>query len=334
MLTRVGCLSATRVTEKVLSNQQTPRVTIGLPVYNGEAFLGEALDSLLAQSFRDFELIVSDNASTDATESICRERAARDGRVRYVRNAGNVGATRNFNQVFALARGAYFKWAAHDDLHEPTCIERCVAVLDARPEAALVHPQARDIDDTGNTIRIKQLGLRTDDESVTTRFRDLIRRDYSCEAIFGVVRTDVLRRTRLLANYADCDRVLLAEIGLAGRIVELPEALFVHRQHKNRSVWQFKTRQTRSAWFDPSKAGRPAWPYTRQYMGYLGAIRRAPISASQRLACDAIMLGWIGHNADGLWEDASFALRYLLRPLKRRLVPSSGAAPRAHGGRK
>jgi glycosyltransferase involved in cell wall biosynthesis len=306
-----------------LSNQ-TPRVSIGLPVYNGGAFLAEAMDSLLAQTFADFELIVADNASTDATESICRERAGRDPRVRYLRNENNIGAMRNFNKVLELAHGEYFKWVAHDDLHEPDSLARCVEVLDARPEVALVYPAARVIDETGHTMRTMRQGLRTDEDSVALRFRDLIRREHSCVAIFGLMRAEVIRSTRMLADYADCDRVLLAEIGLAGRVVELPEPLFVHRQHKNRSVWQYTTRQTRGAWFDPAKAGRPAMPYSRQFLGYLGAIRRAHLSLSNRLACHALMVRWLGHNADGLWEDVTFAARFVLRPLKRRFVPASG----------
>lgn len=316
-----------------MSNQR-PRVSIGLPVHNGAAFVAEALDSLLTQTFRDFELLISDNASTDETGAICRERAERDERVRYVRNETNVGAMRNFNSVFACARGEYFKWAAHDDLHEPDYLARCVSLLDARPEVVLVHPLTRDIDEKGTTIRTKRVGLRTDSARVATRFRDLIRRDYSCEAIFGVARTDVVRRTRLLANYADCDRVLLTEIGLAGPIVELPEPLFIHRQHPNRSVWQYRNRQTRSAWFDPSQSGRPAMPYTRQYLGYLGAIRRAKISVMSRLACEAIMFAWIARNAAGLWEDVTYAARFALRPLKRRILPGSGDAPRVNGSEK
>lgn len=305
---------------------RTPRVSIGLPVYNGADFIAAAVDSLLAQTYGDFELVISDNASTDDTERLCRERAAIDSRVRYFRNETNLGAMRNFNRVFQLAQGEYFKWAAHDDLLEPAYLERCVAALDADASLVLVYPRSRDIDEAGNTIGIVSLGLAWDAPRASRRFRDLIRRDYSCVAVFGVVRSDVLRRTRLLANYADCDRVLLAEIGLAGRIRELPEPLFVHRQHGKRSVWQFKTRQTRSAWFDPAKAGRPAFPYTRQLRGYFGAIARAPISAQEKAACTARMAHWVTANANGLLEDVTYAVRFALRPIKRRVLPESGRA--------
>ena len=92
-----------------------PRVSIGLPVYNGDNYLAETLDSILAQTFTDFELIISDNGSTDRTEAICRRYAAQDHRVRYVRNPSNLGAARNYKRAFELARGEYFKWNGHDD---------------------------------------------------------------------------------------------------------------------------------------------------------------------------------------------------------------------------
>jgi glycosyltransferase involved in cell wall biosynthesis len=89
-----------------------PRVSIGLPVFNGEKYLAEALDSILSQTYRDFKLIISDNASTDRTEQICREYAAKDRRIRYYRNEKNIGAPKNFNRVFELSSGKYFRWDA------------------------------------------------------------------------------------------------------------------------------------------------------------------------------------------------------------------------------
>ena len=97
-----------------------PRVSIGLPIYNGENFLGDAVESLLAQTFTDFELVLVDNASTDGTAAMCERFVARDKRVRYHRNPQNIGGAPNFNLAFQLAdRAPYFKWAAHDDRHLP-----------------------------------------------------------------------------------------------------------------------------------------------------------------------------------------------------------------------
>src|SRR5690606_4946715 len=126
--------------------------SIGLPVYNAQAYLAHALDSLLGQTYRDFELVISDNASTDRTEAICRDYAARDARVRYVRQAENQGANWNFNEVFRLARGELFKWAASDDLCEPTLMEKCVAVLDARPDVMGVQATTVEIGPDGRRL--------------------------------------------------------------------------------------------------------------------------------------------------------------------------------------
>jgi glycosyltransferase involved in cell wall biosynthesis len=119
-----------------------PKVSIGMPVYNGENFIVESLDALFAQTFTDFELIICDNASTDRTGEICREYAARDARIRYCRNETNIGASANYNLTFELARGDYFKWAAHDDICAPTYVERCVEALDRDPGVALAYRRA------------------------------------------------------------------------------------------------------------------------------------------------------------------------------------------------
>ena len=122
-----------------------PRVTIGMPVYNGAALVGAALESILAQTLTDFELIISDNASTDATAEVCRSYAAKDRRIRYYRNEKNLGAAPNFNRVVELATNGvpYFKWAAHDDVIAPTFLEKCARVLDAAPQSVVAGWVAR-----------------------------------------------------------------------------------------------------------------------------------------------------------------------------------------------
>src|SRR5687768_13669514 len=116
----------------------TPKVSIGLPVYNGADFIQACVASLLAQDYGDFEIVISDNASTDRTEEICRDLVAKDNRVRYFRNETNLGACPNYNKVFHHARGEYFKWAAHDDECHPAMIRRCVEVLSASPSSVVM----------------------------------------------------------------------------------------------------------------------------------------------------------------------------------------------------
>ncbi len=314
-----GSIVSSNPAELPASAARSPRVSIGLPVRNGEAYLEAAIESLLGQTFTDFELIVSDNASTDATEAICRRFAKADPRVRYVRQEENVGAMANFNLVVELARGEYFKWAAHDDVHEPEYLERCVEALDAHPDVVLAFPRLRDIDAEGRTLGERGLELAVDSPDVARRFADLTRLDYKCEAVFGLMRIDVLRATRRLGSYADSDRVLLVELGLRGRFLEIDEPLFVHRQHEDRSVLRYTTRQTRSAWFDPARAGRPAFPYTRELRDFWSAIGRTPaLSRSERRRCRRVALRRAWQMRDGLREDVVFALRWWIAPLRGR----------------
>lgn len=302
-----------------------PRVSVGLPIYNGEQHGANAISSLLAQTYEDLELVISDNGSTDATESICREFAARDPRVRYYRSEENHGAAWNFNRVFALAHGKYFKWAAHDDMHDERYVQACVSVLDENPDVAFAFPRTRVIDGDGKEIGTTQHHLHSDSTDPVVRFAELSRLDYSCEFMFGLTRSAILRSTQLIAGYADSDRVLLAEIGLHGRYVEVPEYLFLHRQHPMRATRHFKSRQTRSVLMNPALAGKAPFAYTRELFGFAAAVRRAPIKPAQRLRCHARLLGWLAHHATCFGEDYSYALRLTFRPLKRLLFPANGA---------
>lgn len=300
----------------------SPRVTIGLPVYNGDAFLANAIDSLLAQTYRDFELIISDNASTDGTETICRDRAARDARVRYVRHEVNHGAMRNFNCVVEMARGEYFKWAAHDDMHEPQFVERCVEALDRHPDVVLATTQLIDIDEHGahKAVRVPKLSWNSPRPNV--RFRALANPHHRCESVFGVIRTDVLRKTILIGDYAGCDRVLLAQLALAGKFYEVKEILFLHREHKKRSTKEFKNEQTRTVWFNPARAGRPVYPHMKMLRGYASVVRRANISRTDKAVCLAMLVPWSIRNRPGLWKDFSFALAYRLTPKRPEDAPT------------
>jgi glycosyltransferase involved in cell wall biosynthesis len=264
-----------------------------MPVYNGERFLRETLDSLLAQTYADFELIISDNGSTDGTQAICRDYAVRDRRICYYREEINRGAGWNYNRVVDLARGAYFKWAAHDDLCAPTYLERCVETLERNPAVVLVYPDDIDIDENGNRIDRKRHSHipsreRANSPDVALRFRRLVLLDYDCEQVFGLIRLDVLRRTKLILNYTDSDRTLLGELGLYGSFYELPEPLFYHRHHSGSSGRAHPIKggwHLRAGWFDPRLQGRVLYPQWRQLLEYIKAIFHAPIGPVVKVKC-------------------------------------------------
>ncbi|NOY55780.1 MAG: glycosyltransferase [Actinobacteria bacterium] len=275
-----------------MSDTTRPTLSVGLPVYNGERFLEETLDSILAQTYEDFELIISDNASTDGTEMICRRYASQDARVRYVRQPTNLGAANNYNHVVALARGRYFRWAAHDDLCSPTNFERCMEIFDSAPaDVALVYPQTLIIDANGDVIRPYEDGLDLRDHRPSRRLHKLIVNLGLSNAIFGIIRSDVLRQTRLVGPFVGSDEVLLAEISLLGQMWEVPERLFLRRLHAQRSLEAFPDSHERTSWFDPSVNNAWALPRTRILLADSRSVLTLPLPPATRLRAVLTLFG-------------------------------------------
>lgn len=201
-----------------------------MPLYNAERYVRESLDALLAQDYTNFELIISDNASTDATESICREYAARDGRIRYTRAESNMGAVWNFRRVFELARGEYFMWAAFDDLRAPAYLSRTVAALEARPDAVMCCTGIRVIDEEGREVAEADFprGIRMGAPEVSARVRAIARSLYWYD-FYGLMRRGVLASTRLPQPSWGFDVILMLEMSLRGEVLLVPEKLFSYR---------------------------------------------------------------------------------------------------------
>ena len=214
-------------------NTRVPRVSIGMAIYNEEKYLRESLDSLLAQDYADFELIISDNASEDATQAISLEYAARDPRVRYHRNETNVGSGENFNRVFRLSCGEYFMWAGGHDLWAPTFISRCVGVLEKDPSVVLCYPQVQFIDATGKQLSVVDSGMDTRHCTLLRRLNltvllTVLDPTFAIK-IYGVIRSNSLRQTRLARRVSAPDTLLLSELSILGSFANIPELLFYLR---------------------------------------------------------------------------------------------------------
>jgi glycosyltransferase involved in cell wall biosynthesis len=200
-----------------------PLVSIGMPIYNGADFLRCALESLLAQDYDNFELIISDNHSTDSTQEICLDYLARDNRIRYHRNNTNIGAINNFNRVFELSQGEYFMWAAHDDVREPNYISACLGTLEMNPNVILCCSNTI-LEENGKCRELKE-DFSTVGMSPNKRFRKILWNN-SCSGIYGLIRSSGLRKTKLFKNTASSDNLLLAELSLLGEFCQLPLFLF------------------------------------------------------------------------------------------------------------
>jgi hypothetical protein len=316
---------------QAVNSGPVPRVSIGVPVYNGERYLARTLDSLLAQTFSDFELIISDNGSTDGTQAICREYAARDPRIRYFRADSNEGVVRNFNRCFELSRARYFKWNAADDLCAPTHVEKCVALLDADPAVVVAFTRSMIIDEDDRPKRLNDYDVLADDARPDVRFSRLINLDHrrhAAQEIYGVIRRDALTRTPLYEPCVRSDSILLARLAMIGRFRCVEEPLFLNREHEERSVRlvpgeRARVRSRLSRWigvgpippaqfWDPSIAGRIVFPEWRILGEYIRSTRFAPLTLTQRLMCHLRTASFAVRHVPKLTRDLLISAEHLV----------------------
>lgn len=253
-----------------------PRLTIGVPVFNGERYLAETLDAVLAQDFGDYEVIVSDNASTDRTAEIAAAYAARDPRIRHIRNAENIGAVANYNHLVDIARGSYFKWASDDDLIAPTYVSSCIAVLDRSRDAVLAYGKTRLIDEDGQVIGDHRDGLHLPSPHPWERLRDFAANRWLCNPCFGVIRTSVMReRTTLIGPGDSSDVTFLAQLALAGPVIEVPEYLFYRRvTTDSRGLGETDAGQE-AQWHGSARRSRRTLPMARVFGHIMWSIVRS-----------------------------------------------------------
>jgi glycosyltransferase involved in cell wall biosynthesis len=269
----------------VQAEKPSPRVTVGMPAYNAERFIGEAIESMLAQTFREVEIVISDNASTDGTAEICAGYVARDDRIRYVRNATNLGACRNYSNLVGMARGEYFKWASSNDTCHPDYVRRCVEVLDAHPDVVLVCSRTRLIEGTAASGIEYTDAIHIMDASPEERWKKYVlsREAAMNNAMNGLFRTEVLRRTRLLGSFEKSDVAMMAALTLHGKFYELDDVLFYRRTSPEAST-MYRGPRERTEFYDPRLVGRIVLPTWRRHYEYLLGVLRAPIGLRRRLA--------------------------------------------------
>jgi glycosyltransferase involved in cell wall biosynthesis len=295
--------------------REQPIVSVGIPVYNGELYLARTLESILEQSFSDFEVIISDNASTDETEAICREFARRDDRIRYHRRESNLGWVGNFNSLPPRASGAYFKWAAADDLLTPTYLEGAVRSLRGTPGAVVAAPRARYIDEHGQEITADKDSGRfvTEDgevlqmleplpelasEDPVARFRAVVlglTANLLATNLFGLIDLEALRKTCLIERYVGSDKVLLARLSFMGPLLDVPERAFLRRFHPEHLGRRSPREQ--ATMMNPGRKLTLLLPESVQIGGYLRAISGSDLSWRQRLLCRSILIQKLGSVA-------------------------------------
>lgn len=281
------------------------KVSIGLPVFNGENFLKQAIDSILSQTYEDLELIISDNASTDNTSKIVK--SYNDPRIRYYRNDTNKGAAWNYNRVFELAKGEYFKWAAHDDVLAPEFLQVCIEALEQNPAAVLSYPRVQIIDEQGKFIKNLTIRPKTHVAQPHRRFAELVLKPNNCRQVFGVIRRTALGKTKLIGHYTGSDNILLGHLALLGKFIEIPKPLFFSRKHPEQSIRLLKDPYAYAAWFDPVNKGKIMLPWWKLVGEYMKTISQTPLDPYTKMMCYLTIASYGAYKSPYLVRDLLLA---------------------------
>lgn len=267
-----------------------PLVTIGLPVYNSETYLSQSIESLLAQTYSDLVLIISDNASTDGTMDICHSYASKDSRIRYYRNDENIGLPRNFNRIVDLTETRYLKWSTADDYSDPTFIEKAVSVMEQDTSIVLCYPKTTLVDNNGENPRPYEDNLHLMQDDPVERFYELFSRIELVNAILGLTRVSVLNQTHLYRTHFGSDNNLIAEMTLYGKIYELPERLFFRRFHPDSSSWRRSDPNHLAKYYFAEGEKNQSQKYWRRHFADFASVFSAPISVLKKLR----LFVWLG----------------------------------------
>ena len=287
-----------------------PRLTIGLPVFNGGAYIGAAVESVLRQTFENFELVVSDNNSSDGTVEIVQQAAAGDPRVRIRSHPTNIGAHNNYNSILPLSNAEYFKWMAHDDLLAPTYLERCVEALDRHPEVVLAFSNAAQIDENGEELGSLASKQIYDSPSAYSRMRAYMADSTRIPQVFGVFRRSALSESHLLPSYPKSDTVFMCEMAMLGRWIVIEEPLLLNREHPERQG-RLPLRD-RTHWYFPGRSA-PLLPRWDQWGGMLTVAWTVPMPAWDKAKCLGFATYWGLRHYRELAKDLTHRVTYEAR---------------------
>ena len=289
------------------------KVIIGLPVYNGQKYLGAAIDSHLSQSFGDFDLVIADNGSTDATAEICAGYATQDKRIQYLRSTENRGILWNHRRVMEAIQSPkqYFRWAAADDILAPGFLAPMVALLDARTEVAAVVPDAKNIDDKGEILGSMARTLDLQCADVYERARHVLVAEYQHVIAYGLLRASTLRLMRTKPDYIGWDPIFVWELALRGQLVQPAGPVLLRRLHAG-SISRVKTAKEMRKWVEPnSNVGMnfPHWTWAYERVRVLLA---APLPMRARLRIALLLARATMWDRGSLTRDVKQAARRTL----------------------
>ena len=301
-----------------------PLASAGIPVFQGENFLEETLQSLRKQDYTNMEILVCDNASTDMTVSIVKSHANEDARIRLIVNETNIGAAENYNKVFRESLGKYFAWNAHDDLSSPDFFASAVDALESNQDAVVAIPTTFRVSVNGEKLQTFPIPQDVFSPHPHVRFRAAARAHPEV-IVFGLFRSDAVARTELHGHFSGSDRNFVAEIMLHGPAVMAGTSEFYLREHPNRSVRTYRRRgknrftHARDAWYAPERKGRIVFPSWRRLGGYIKSVRRTKLGAGESLRCYVAILKLLSDDGFKLTKQLAYDIVTAAVSLARRL---------------
>lgn len=276
-------------------------VTVGIPAFNSDETVGQSIDSVLTQSFRNLRLLISDNASEDNTQEECLKRVRRDSRVHYYRQTSNIGVFQNYNELFLKCKSKYFKWQSSSDWCDKGFIKSCVDALESNQDAVLAYPEVTLVDEAGNLERYTgDFGLYMDDPA--DRFRYFLNNRQLCNVFNGVIRTDALRGTRLNGQFQGSDTPLLAELALKGKFVLIREPMW-YRRMTPATMSKLKSAEQREEFFSGSLRydRHVTW---KRMSSLFGSVLRSEIGWPSKMKCLGYLTKKLWWQRGKLWREA------------------------------
>ena len=283
------------------SRSSAPTVSVGMPVFNSEKWISQSIDSILSQTYTNFELIIADNNSEDNTIEICNKFASQDKRIHIYKNNENIGAAKNFNKAFELSSGKYFKWASSNDLCAHTLLEKCTEILESREDVSLVVPKTQLIDNDGNVIDLCDEDMHLMDDISFDRFNKFLERIRLNNAEQGLIRSKILKETNLQSVYPNSDTVLMAEIAARGKVFQIQEYLLSRRQSSS-STTKFMTDNEVSKFYSPKK-NYISHPTLRTFFEYFLLTFKLPVDLREKMKFLYYSLRYLYWNKKSLASD-------------------------------
>jgi glycosyltransferase involved in cell wall biosynthesis len=276
-------------------------LTIGMPVFNADQYIEQTISSILSQTFKDFKLVISDNASTDKTGNICKNFSRLDTRIQYIRHKKNMGGPKNWNFVARQANSKYFKWASANDLNHATMLEKCISILEEDDEIILCYPRTKLINDNGEIIENYEDNMHILNSDPVSRFKRLLDSIRLNNAQYGVIRTTALLKTKLEGLYMSGDIPLMAELSLYGKYYEYPEFLYFRRVSEHASTINKDIRALRS-FFNPQKK-RLYFHRWKYYMDLIHRVARSNLGVIDKFNLFFNLIKQMNWERQKLWSE-------------------------------